>query len=138
LRMAKDHPLSGVGFRHFRTRFDEYRIGNEEDYGYEFEIPDNMYLSLLSETGMMGLSVFIVFIFYLFKNGFAALRGKRLGLKEKEFLLLCMSGVAALLVNMAAYDMFYWYNPFALFCVLCGAIAAFSSLRQAGDIVCTG
>ena len=126
LRMSKDNPFTGVGFRHFRVRFDEYKVKEEEGCVYEFEIPDNMYLSLLSETGIIGLSAFAAFIFYLFKNGFAALTENTRGLKEKEFLLLCMSGVAAFLVNMAAYDMFYWYNPFALFCVLCGAIAAFS------------
>lgn len=138
LRMVKDHPFLGVGFKHFRIRFKEYKIENEEDFGYEFEIPDNMYLSLFSETGALGLSGFIIFIFHLLRMGSKAFDRFRHDAKNKEFLLLCMSGAIGLLVNMAGYDMFYWYNPFALFCILCGAIAAFSSSRQPGDLACTG
>jgi O-antigen ligase len=126
LKMVKEHPFAGVGFGNFRARFDEYKIEKEKKEDFELKVPDNMYLSLFAEAGMIGFSGFIIFIFFLLKRGRAAFGGAWLDARKKEALLLCMSGVIGLLVNMAAYDMFYWHNPFALFCILCGAIAALS------------
>ena len=119
-KILKDHPLFGIGFNHFRIRFNEYCP--PEDRGrelYEFMIPDNMYLTFLAETGLLGASGFLVFIFLLFKRGF-----KR---------IIPISSLAGLLVNMGAYELFYWYNPYMFFCLLCGFVGLNGGLRSARD-----
>ncbi len=54
--MLKDHPFFGVGFKNFRVKFNRYKIDKNENTPMEFRIPDNMYLTLLAETGVVGFS----------------------------------------------------------------------------------
>jgi len=118
-KIFKEHPLFGIGFNHFRIRFDEYAIW--EDKGktpYEFMIPDNMYLTFLAETGIIGTSGFLIFIYFLLKRGLGNL--KELKDEKKQMLLVSMSALLGLLVNMGAYELFYWANPYMLFCLICG------------------
>lgn len=113
LKISKDYPLFGIGFNHFRSRFNEYCV--EKDKGrelYEFMVPDNMYLTFLAETGLVGIFGFLIFIIFLFKNG----------LKKIKESLIPMSALVGLLVNMGGYDLFYWSNPYILFCLICGLI----------------
>jgi len=129
--MVRDYPSFGVGLNHFRIRFNEYYPQTQKERAVpdEFMIADNMYLTLLAETGIVGFSGFLVFIFYLLRRGIKSLcaLGNR---QEKKILLVAISALVGLLVNMGAYELFYWYNPFALFCLLCGAIAAQSYKRK--------
>ncbi len=120
VRMLKDYPWLGIGFTHFRIRFYEYYAATDREF-YEFMIPDNMYLTILAETGIVGTIGFLMFIFSLFKKGikhFSRLTGK----KEKVILLTALSALIGLLVNMGEYDLFYWANPYMLFCLICGFI----------------
>ncbi len=123
-RIIKENPLFGIGFNHFRIRFNEYC--NEKEKGnvpYEYMIPDNMYLTFLAETGIVGTAGFLIFIFLLFKQAIKAF--KRLGDgSQRQFLLVVITALVGLLVNMAAYELFYWYNPYMLFCLACGLIAS--------------
>ncbi len=108
-----DYPLFGIGFNHFRIRFNEYCI--EKNKGrelYEFMIPDNMYLTFLAETGLVGTSGFLIFIVFLLKNG----------LNKIKETLIPMSALVGLLVNMGGYELFYWHTPYILFCLICGFI----------------
>jgi len=123
--MLKDKPFFGIGLNNFRGRFDDY-TRSKRNTPHEFKIADNMYLTLLAETGIIGFSSFLVFIFLLFRRGFMSLRHLK-DSRKKDLLLVSMSALTGLLVNMAAYELFYWHNPFALFCVLCGMNAAFTS-----------
>lgn len=122
MKILKDYPLFGIGFEHFRIRFDEYC--DEKDKGkelYEFMIPDNMYLTFLAETGIVGTSGFLIFIFFLLKRGLRKLR--ELEDKNKKYLLLIsISALIGLLVNMGAYELFYWNNPYMIFCLICGFV----------------
>ncbi|HLD82519.1 MAG TPA: O-antigen ligase family protein [Candidatus Omnitrophota bacterium] len=117
-RILKEHPFAGIGFNHFRLRFDEYC---EPKYRsrelYEFMIPDNMYLTLLAEAGIIGAFGFLFFIFFLLKTG----------LKSSGRLnLLVFSAMLGLLANMAGYDLFYWQSTYMLFCLILGFINALS------------
>lgn len=123
-RMLKDYPLFGVGLNNFRIRFNEYCDG--EDRGREtseFMIPDNMYLILLAETGLAGAIGFLIFISFLFKSGFRKM--KESDVEGRYLLLVVISSLIGLLVNMGAYELFYWNNPYMLFCLLCGFIYGF-------------
>lgn len=123
-KILKDYPLFGIGFNHFRIRFNEYC--DKKDAGhetYEFMIPDNMYLTFLAETGIVGTLSFLVFIATLLARGLKQL--KILGDENKrQMLLIAMSALVGFLVNMGGYDLFYWNNPYMLFCLICGFISA--------------
>lgn len=121
-KILKDYPFFGIGFNHFRIRFDEYYP--EESRGreaYEFRIPDNMYLTFLAETGLIGTSGFLVFIFFLFKRGCKRI-SKIINNDKRHFLIISMSALIGLLVNMGAYELFYWHNPYMFFCLLCSFV----------------
>lgn len=122
-KILKDYPLFGIGFNHFRIRFNEYCP--EKDKGkvlYEFMIPDNMYLTFLTESGIAGTMGFLVFVSLLFRRGFKIIREAEND-DKRRFLIISMSALTGLLVNMGAYELFYWYNPSMLFCLFCGFAA---------------
>jgi O-antigen ligase len=112
-------PLVGIGFQHFRIRFDEFSSPEENKMNYEFKIPDNMYLAFLAETGIVGTAAFLIFIIAILRRALARLR--KIGREGAGLaLLLTISALAGLLVNMASYEIFYWLNPLMLFALLCG------------------
>lgn len=121
-KILKDHPFLGIGFQHFRIRFNDYCLNNtamqEID---EFRIPDNMYLALLAESGILGTSGFLIFLYLLLKN---ALRKIRFSSDHHARVkaIVNMSVLVGLCVNMGAYDLFYWNNPYLLFCLISGFI----------------
>lgn len=119
-KILKEHPFVGIGFNHFRIRFNEYREG--EEFLTEFMIPDNMYLTFLAETGIIGTLGFLIFIILLLKRGLHTLHKLKEGAR-KQMLVICLASLVGLLVNMGGYDLFYWNNPFMIFCMLCGFIA---------------
>lgn len=123
-RIIKEHPLAGLGFQHFRLRFYEY-YPYQSKVPYEFMIPDNMYLTFLAETGIIGALGFFIFIFFLLKRELLHLKKSEEDDDRKQMLLMPMSALIGLLVNMAAYELFYWANPYMLFCLLCGFVSAF-------------
>lgn len=129
LKILKKYPLSGIGLNHYRLNFNEY---SSEDYKrleekakkrgrdpFEWKIADNMYLSILAETGLLGFSTFMLFLFLLFKKSSVLLKLIK-DTKEKEFLIACICGIVGLLVSMNTYDLLYWINPFLLFWFLAG------------------
>jgi O-antigen ligase len=126
-RILKDHPLFGIGFNHFRVKFNKYCT--PEDIGqetHEFMIPDNMYLTFLSETGIIGTAGFLILVFILLKKSLKAFLKE--GNKNKDhMLLISLSAWVGLLVNMGGYDLFYWNNPYVLFCLLTGFIQGLAS-----------
>jgi len=119
-RIMKEHPLVGLGFQHFRIRFYEYAPSHDEVL-YEFMIPDNMYLTFLAETGIMGTLGFFILIFSLLKKALFHLKEIEDG-DRRQRLLMPMVAWIGLLVNMAAYELFYWPNTYILFCLLCALV----------------
>jgi len=113
-------PFTGVGFGNFRHLFNVF---GQKVTPYEFKIPDNMYLSLLSETGLLGLCSFILFLFSLFH--YALKKIKLLSGRSREFLKISIFGFCMLLLNMLSYDMFYWHMPLFFFWFYAGLIASF-------------
>ncbi len=120
--MLEDYPLAGAGLKHFRIKFYEYYPA-EGPVPYESRIADNMYLSLLAESGLIGFSAFLFFIFSIFKKSYITL--KRSGPVERSGLALIISGLVGLLVNAAGYELFYWPGPYMYLCVYIGLIEAF-------------
>lgn len=128
-RVLARHPFAGMGLGHFRLRFYEFASSPRgELVPYELMIPDNMYLSLLSESGIIGTFGFLLFcgwVFYRALRNYHADQGA-----DRWMRIVPLAGFAGLLVNMAAYDLFYWHNPFALLCFLAGLSTAGKGMEQ--------
>ncbi|MFC1698409.1 O-antigen ligase family protein [Candidatus Omnitrophota bacterium] len=120
--ILREYPFFGIGLEHFRIRFNEYsEKKDKETVPYEFMIPDNMYLTLLSETGLIGTAGFIIFLSLLFKYGIRQIN-KLNDCINRESLLVPLSAVIGLLVAMAGYELFYWHSPYMLFGLITGFI----------------
>ena len=132
-KILKERPLLGIGLNHYRLKFDNYasdRTKRKEEWFKEYnrdyqewKIADNMYLSIISETGIIGLLLFMAFLFLLFKRAFLSYRTK-LDPLEKEFLIACLCAIIAMLISMNTYDLLYWINPLCLFWFLIGLLRA--------------
>jgi len=122
-RMIWEHPWAGVGFQHFRIRFYEYYSGKSA-VPYEKMIADNMYLTILAETGIIGFCSFVVFIVSLLKKGFQAI--KVYDDQRKNAIRAVIAGLISILIGMGGYELFYWPSPFFIFCILCGMLAGLS------------
>jgi O-antigen ligase len=132
LRMFKDHPLTGLGFQHFRIRFYEF-YPHKDKIPYEFMIADNMYLTLLSETGIIGFLGFSMLIFSLLKKGWKQLKILDYSSSKRWQLLVSLMAFIGLLVDMGGYEFFYWPNQYIFFCIIIGCMQ--SSILGIGDAV---
>lgn len=79
-RIAEDHPLIGVGVNNFVDREQAYvlRVGSLQ-HAQQLVIDDpkvvhNMYLQMLAETGIIGLTLFVVMIVALLRATYRAAR----------------------------------------------------------------
>ena len=132
IKMVHEYPWCGIGFSQFRERFVEYAPVGGEKIPYEFRIPDNMYLTLAVETGLIGFACFLFFMIALFRKGFKCLNKLKEN-SDKDFIVVCLAALVGLLVNMGAYDLFYWPNPFFAFCLLCGLVQGLTQNTAGGS-----
>jgi O-antigen ligase len=134
VKILKEHPFLGVGLNHFRLKFDIYSSENFKSIErhirkaggdpYEWKTPDNMYLLILSETGLLGFLSFILFLLFLIKRALAFLNITDDAMAG-DFTITLLSGIVGLLISMNTYDLFYWINPLLLFWFLAGTLSAF-------------
>ena len=120
-RIIRDHPLTGIGFQHFRINFYKYSL-YKYYIPYEFRIIDNMYLTILAETGIIGFSGFLILILSLLKKGLKQLRTLKYNDSERQWLAVFLSGFVGLSINLAGYELFYWPNQYILFCFILGIL----------------
>lgn len=63
INIAKDHPFFGVGLRQFREVCPDARYGSPENVAQRCNLhPHNIYLEWLSESGAIGLLLFVIMI----------------------------------------------------------------------------
>ncbi len=127
-RILKDHPFLGIGFQHVRLLFFYYYPGGLNIH-FNYRIMDNMYLTLAAETGLIGLASFFIFLGSMVVKGWQSLRRFHDHPIEKKRILYLWIGFTGLLINAAAYELFYWPSQYMFFCFYIGLIEAFH--RQA-------
>ena len=71
--MFKQYYVKGVGVRNFRTECNKDHYKNIGTYHCSTH-PHNTYLQLLSETGIIGMSFFILFLIFILKKAYTFLR----------------------------------------------------------------
>ena len=69
LQMWLDSPIFGVGLSQFGGHFFRYTNKNLWPFPEEKRIPNNVYLQLLSETGIVGFCLFFSFLTMVFVKG---------------------------------------------------------------------
>jgi O-antigen ligase len=114
LRMFADHPVTGVGISQFGYYYRSYELFNLSEWSIFFgrkRIPNNVYVELLSELGIVGLLLF---------GGF--LRGIWRRLRRRELLHLQL-GVLAMLLVWNAFPSYIIMFMWAFWGVALGAAA---------------
>lgn len=70
-QLWKLNKITGVGFKNFRVNCDiEVIDTSNNNHQLCSTHPHNLYLEILSETGLIGLIIYVIFLFYLFKQIF--------------------------------------------------------------------
>jgi O-antigen ligase len=84
----------------------------------EFWILDNMYLTVLVESGILGFAGLSIMIIIIFVRASRRLRQIDNGKDERlrKLLITAIASCAGLCVHMAAYELFYWPNIYIVFC----------------------
>ncbi len=128
--ILRDKLFLGLGFGHYRVFFDHYLPHLANYCNYDGKIADCMYITILTETGIIGLSGFLVFISFLFTR----IRNRlRMLLKNEDRLLLVsfLSSFIGILCTFLTYDGFYWVAPSYLFWSYAGILSFLSASREA-------
>jgi putative inorganic carbon (HCO3(-)) transporter len=112
LRMAKEHPLTGVGWRQFGLNYKFYKVpsANMSNYAH------NAYLQVLAETGIPGCLFLLLTVFIFFKRGLKAIRecGNEQGLKIGLF----CAGIAFLAHNLFEASFYFGQVSFLWWLIL--------------------
>src|SRR5687768_8724962 len=113
-RMFQDNPLFGVGLDNFQVNYQSYSRQIGLDQRRVERTPASFYLELLSEQGLIGTLVFLLFIVIVFRNLLKAWRlFQSLGMKNEEHITLAfLSGLAGYMVfyisKNSAYPNVFW------------------------------
>lgn len=129
--ILKDYPIFGVGPGNAGRYLshDKYRDPRLPDkYKKVWSIPDNMYLSILIETGVLGFGVFLLFLGNFFRNFRNAYRKSEY--ENKKLFLGLGVGLSAFLLNILFYDGFNWFAPNLLFWCLWGLSQALINISH--------
>jgi len=128
--ILRDKLFWGLGFGHYRVFFDHYLPRLAGYCSYDGKVADCMYITILTETGIIGLSGFLIFISFLFMR----IRNRlRILLKNADRLLLVsfLSGFIGMLCSFLTYDGLYWVAPSYLFWSYAGILAFLSGPKKA-------
>jgi O-antigen ligase len=116
LHIWREHPLGGVGYANFPLSYDEYNrhVGTDPTLG---DSPHDTPLEVLSETGVVGLALWLL----LFAAAFTSLwRARANAGHTADFLAISLAGyLATSLFIGGAYVMLAW-----LLLALCFAVRA--------------
>lgn len=121
-KMLKDHSFFGVGPNNYRLLFDKYYGLN--NVPFDIKIPENMYLMLAGESGLLGLGIFLLLIFGVTKNIIAKLKEENC--PERASVLVIFSAFVGVLMNMGTYDLLYWNVPLFLFLLFLGGLSRYA------------
>ncbi|MBM3250561.1 MAG: hypothetical protein FJZ09_06995 [Candidatus Omnitrophica bacterium] len=116
LKMAREHPIAGVGWRKFGLWYRTYKApeANVSHYAH------NLYLQMLAETGIPGFLSFLALVFLFFRRGLALVRES--GPEQGFRIGLFCAGTAFLLHNLFELS-FYFGQASFLWWIILGVFA---------------
>ncbi len=107
--ILSDYPFFGVGFGNYPSVHENYCVEGAVAF---IKTPDNIYLRFMCETGVIGITVFLIFIFYWFRRLWQN--------RSDPFIFAVFIGLIAFMINQMAADLFYWLAPNFTFWMLFG------------------
>jgi len=121
LRMMRDHFLGGigVGVEVFGEIYPRYSLSGIESAPHSH----NLYLQIFVETGILGLILFIVFLFTFVRHNFT-FYAKPLPLKPRLFCAALFCGLLAVLAQGMTDYIWYNYRVYLIFWLLVGLTVA--------------
>lgn len=109
VNMAKQHPVTGVGYQRssdlFMVYHDKYQVGPAG-----VATIHNIYIAMLAETGIIGLLLYLTFMLYILKNCYRHFK-KDKPLSEYSFgafMALLISLIHGLLYHSMDYEGSFW------------------------------
>lgn len=75
INMIKHHPFIGVGLNTFSRNYGKYKTEQAEKYAHTADTiyAHNIYLQTAGEVGLLGLGMFLLFLFQVFRRAFNTL-----------------------------------------------------------------
>lgn len=132
IQMIKQHPIIGVGANTFMKNYATYKENPEyrnvvtTDYAYAH----NNFLHMAGETGLLGLSVFLIFLVLLFKEAISIYKRQKKPYASILALSLSIS-VASFLINGLTESSLYYARVAGIFWFLIGFLFAIGRLGYA-------
>ena len=117
-KIIKDYPLLGIGTANFRIVRYDY-----DEFETHIEGPDNLYLMILAEYGILGFGAFLLFLLFVYKEINKKLM-KTKSQSVKENLEIYKIIFTAFLINFFFFDTLYHPVPRIIFWAITGVIAA--------------
>jgi O-antigen ligase len=127
----KKYPVFGVGLGNYPK---VHKIYKAEKASLEFETPDNMYLRLICETGIVGILTFLGFIIFVIRRIFSNIQFYK-NTMEGNLFFAFFCGIIGFLLNLMTGDFLYWLTLQFTFFLIVGISAGASdnSTRGPGD-----
>jgi O-antigen ligase len=138
LEMGKANPIFGIGFGNFRSAWPQYFRPEGSDVRDLDDGNHNTFLGLFAETGLVGLILYLMIFYYMFRVGLRVYR-KGEGL-EREFSLVFLLAVLVYMFggNFSDYRSGQFFNTslFLLFGTVAGIEVQMASAthRAAGEL----
>jgi len=132
VNMIKHHPLIGVGVNTFSQNYAKYKLPEPADERTsDFMYAHNNFLQMGGEIGLIGLGIFIWFLFILFKTNIYFYRN----LKDEYYKIITLSIIACLvafLINGLTETSLYYSRVVMIFWYLIGFSIALGRLGECG------
>jgi len=133
-RMAEANPVGGVGVGNFRTSAVRYLLEpgvlrRSETIIDDQKVTHNVYLQVLTETGAVGLALYVGI--FLFSVGCAASAARRFERARRYELSLIARGVIVAIIGVLAASFFssqLFLKPLWLMLAVCPALLAMARL----------
>lgn len=129
IKMFKERPVLGWGMGAFPAAYPKFRTIPS---AFSLNAAHNDYLQALTETGLIGFGLVILFIAIVYRGGIQNYRRRRLGSWSNTLSLACMTAFTGILVH-SFFDFNLQIPANALLFYVCGAMACGNSARPTTD-----
>ncbi len=105
--MFKDRPIAGHGYRRYETTSIPYHSTGDHDLPLDQVrnyIQHNVFLAILVDTGLIGLSLFVLWLVMITAIGWKLARGREGGLESRMLGLVLIGFLAAYFCNGMFHD----------------------------------